>query len=140
MRSLSGREFASIVERHGWTLLRVKGSHHIYGKQGSVVRLSIPFHGTKPLKVELLRHLLKMAGLEEVELSRPSSFQWDARPACLRDRQRRSTGPQPHPEEQAHARLVAMALLRIEAGVNSRTAIRLNHRMSKDGGGIEPKR
>ena len=40
MKSLSGRDFAHIVERRGWTLLRVNGSHHIYGKSGSVVRLS----------------------------------------------------------------------------------------------------
>ena len=45
-----------IVERRGWTLLRINGSHHIYGKSGSVVRLSIPIHGNKPLKLGLLRH------------------------------------------------------------------------------------
>jgi hypothetical protein len=37
MRSVSGRELARIVERRGWTLLRVSGSHHIYGKPGSIV-------------------------------------------------------------------------------------------------------
>ena len=61
MKSLSGRDFAHIVERRGWTLLRVNGSHHIYGKSGSVVRLSIPIHGNKPLKTCLLRHLAKLA-------------------------------------------------------------------------------
>ncbi|HLH49279.1 MAG TPA: type II toxin-antitoxin system HicA family toxin, partial [Roseiarcus sp.] len=38
MRSVSGREFARLVEQRGWQLLRVAGSHHIYGKPGSVVR------------------------------------------------------------------------------------------------------
>jgi predicted RNA binding protein YcfA (HicA-like mRNA interferase family) len=32
MKSVSGRELAQLVERHGWQLLRVSGSHHIYGK------------------------------------------------------------------------------------------------------------
>ncbi|WP_453943490.1 type II toxin-antitoxin system HicA family toxin [Bradyrhizobium sp. USDA 372] len=50
VKSVSGREFARIVERHGWSLLRVSGSHHIYGKPGSIVRLSVPIHGNKPLK------------------------------------------------------------------------------------------
>src|ERR1700676_1434189 len=50
MKSVSGRDFARVVERRGWTLLRFSGSHHIYGKSGSVVRLSIPIHGNKPLK------------------------------------------------------------------------------------------
>lgn len=32
----------TLLERHGWSLLRVHGSHHIYGKPGHVVRLSVP--------------------------------------------------------------------------------------------------
>jgi predicted RNA binding protein YcfA (HicA-like mRNA interferase family) len=65
MKLLSGREFARIIERRGWTLLRVSGSHHIYGKSGSVVRLSIPIHGNKPLKTGLLRHLAKLAEISD---------------------------------------------------------------------------
>jgi predicted RNA binding protein YcfA (HicA-like mRNA interferase family) len=65
MKSLSGRDFARVVERRGWSLLRVSGSHHIYGKSGSVVRLSIPIHGNKPLKAGLLRHLMKLAELSD---------------------------------------------------------------------------
>jgi hypothetical protein len=38
---------------------------YLYGKPGSVVRLSVPVHGNKPLKTGLLRHLVKMAGLRE---------------------------------------------------------------------------
>jgi hypothetical protein len=41
------------------------GSHHIYGKPGSVVRLSIPIHGNRPLKIGLLRHLAKLADVED---------------------------------------------------------------------------
>jgi predicted RNA binding protein YcfA (HicA-like mRNA interferase family) len=55
MRSVSGREFAKILERHGWSLLRVQGSHHIYGRVGSGVRLSVPIHGNQALKTGLLR-------------------------------------------------------------------------------------
>jgi predicted RNA binding protein YcfA (HicA-like mRNA interferase family) len=65
MKSVSGKELARALERHGWTLLRIQGSHHIYGKPGSIVRLSVPVHGNKPLRIGLLKHLLKMAGLEE---------------------------------------------------------------------------
>jgi predicted RNA binding protein YcfA (HicA-like mRNA interferase family) len=65
MKVMSGRDFARLVERHGWKLLRVHGSHHIYGKDGSVVRLSIPVHGNKPLKTGLLRHLLKLAEIPD---------------------------------------------------------------------------
>jgi predicted RNA binding protein YcfA (HicA-like mRNA interferase family) len=68
MTAISGREFARLVERRGWQLLRVTGSHHIYGKPGSVVRLSIPIHGNRPLKIGLLRHLAKLAALPDEDL------------------------------------------------------------------------
>jgi predicted RNA binding protein YcfA (HicA-like mRNA interferase family) len=68
MRAIAGREFARMIERRGWQLLRVNGSHHIYGKAGSVVRLSVPIHGNRPLKSGLLRHLAKLADIPEEEL------------------------------------------------------------------------
>jgi predicted RNA binding protein YcfA (HicA-like mRNA interferase family) len=68
MRAVSGREFARLVERHGWQLLRIAGNHHIYGKPGSVVRLSIPIHGNRPLKIGLLRHLAKLGEISEDDL------------------------------------------------------------------------
>ena len=68
MKSVSGKELGRLLERHGWTLLRIHGSHHIYGKCGSTARLSVPIHGNKPLKIGLLKHLLKMAGLGESDL------------------------------------------------------------------------
>ena len=69
MRSISGREFARMVERRDWTLLRINGSHHIYGKAGSVARLSIPIHGNQPLKTGLLRHLAKLAEIPDQDLN-----------------------------------------------------------------------
>ncbi|HET7840164.1 MAG TPA: type II toxin-antitoxin system HicA family toxin [Terriglobia bacterium] len=48
MKSASGKELARALERQGWQLLRI--------------------HGNKPLKTGLLRHLLKMAGLDESAL------------------------------------------------------------------------
>ncbi|MGD0540134.1 MAG: type II toxin-antitoxin system HicA family toxin [Tepidisphaeraceae bacterium] len=68
MKQVSGKELARLVERHGWSLLRVNGSHHIYGRVGSIVRLSIPIHSNSPLKTGLLRHLLKQAGFTETDL------------------------------------------------------------------------
>ncbi len=68
MKQISGRNLCKIVEQHGWRLLRVNGSHHIYGKAGEIVRVSIPVHGNTPLKTGLLRHLLKHAQLTEDDL------------------------------------------------------------------------
>lgn len=68
MKSVSGRDLARAVERKGWTLLRVHGSHHIYGRPGSVVRLSIPVHEHRNLKGGLLKHLMKLAEISEDDL------------------------------------------------------------------------
>jgi len=68
LKALSGKDLAKILENHGWELKRINGSHHIFAKPGSVVRLSVPVHGNTPLKVGLLRHLLKMAGLSESDI------------------------------------------------------------------------
>lgn len=65
MNSMSGKQLAKLLEKNGWILLRVQGSHHIYGKTGNTVRISVPIHGNKDLKIGLLKHLLKMAGLVE---------------------------------------------------------------------------
>lgn len=70
MKRVSGARFAKLLEKHGWKLPRVNGSHHIYGKAGQVERISIPIHGSQPLKLGLLHHLLKVAGLSEDELYR----------------------------------------------------------------------
>ncbi len=68
MKSVSGKDFTKLIEKNGWTLLLVQGSHHIYGKVGSDVRLSIPIHKNQSLKIGLLRHLLKLAELSENDL------------------------------------------------------------------------
>ena len=65
MKPLTGKQLCRLLERQGWTLLRITGSHHVYGKPNERARLSIPVHGNRPLKVGLQRHLLKLAGIAE---------------------------------------------------------------------------
>ena len=68
MKAVSGKKICRLLESNGWELMRVNGSHHIYAKKGSVVRISVPVHGNKPLKVGLQKHLMKMAGIDERDL------------------------------------------------------------------------
>ncbi|BDP42615.1 hypothetical protein DAETH_25840 [Deinococcus aetherius] len=68
MKQLSGKAFAALLERRGWHLLRVNGSHDIYGKPGESTRLSVPIHGNTPLKIGLQRHFMRVAGLSEDDL------------------------------------------------------------------------
>jgi predicted RNA binding protein YcfA (HicA-like mRNA interferase family) len=65
LKAISGKEFARLLEKHGWKLQRVKGSHHVYTKPGNPARISVPIHGNTSLKIGLLKHLMKQAGIEE---------------------------------------------------------------------------
>jgi predicted RNA binding protein YcfA (HicA-like mRNA interferase family) len=57
VKSVSGKDFAKVLESNGWTLLRINGSHHNYGKTGSMARISVPIHGNTALKTGLLRNI-----------------------------------------------------------------------------------
>ena len=48
--------------------MRIRGSHHIYAKSGSAVRISVPVHGNTPLKRGLQKHLMRFAEIGESEL------------------------------------------------------------------------
>ena len=68
MKQTSGKDFAKLIQRRGWSLSRIKGSHHIFTHPGHRERIVIPIHGNAPLKIGLLRSLMKIAGLTEGDL------------------------------------------------------------------------
>jgi len=68
LKTISGREFAKVLEKKGWLLRRISGSHHTYVKEGTPFRISIPIHGNKSLKIDLLKHFMKIVGINENEL------------------------------------------------------------------------
>ena len=68
MKSISGKRLCKIVERKGWVLRRITGSHHIYENFEVDQILSIPVQRNQDLKVGTLRALMKIAGLSEEDL------------------------------------------------------------------------
>ena len=68
MKSVSGKKLCKIVQRYGWVLKRIKGSHHIFEKEGLEITLTIPIHGNKDLKIGTLKAILKQANLTEDDL------------------------------------------------------------------------
>ena len=68
MKQVSGKSLARAIQRKGWTLARIQGSHHIFVTPGRRERLVIPIHGNRPLKIGLLRSLMKIADLAEDDL------------------------------------------------------------------------
>jgi predicted RNA binding protein YcfA (HicA-like mRNA interferase family) len=68
MKTVSGKRMCQILEGKGWRLARVTGSHHIYVRQGSNLRITVPIHGNQDLKIGLQRAIMKLADVREEEL------------------------------------------------------------------------
>ncbi|NBT49242.1 MAG: type II toxin-antitoxin system HicA family toxin [Actinobacteria bacterium] len=68
MKQISGKDFCRLLTDQGWSLARVKGSHHIFFKEGVRDRIVVPVHGNRPLKIGLLKSQMKVAGIQESDL------------------------------------------------------------------------
>lgn len=68
MKQVSGKEFVRLLQKRGWLLKRINGSHHIFTKEGHQERIVIPVHGNQPLKIGLLKYQMKIAGLTQADL------------------------------------------------------------------------
>lgn len=68
MKSISGRRMARLAEQQGWKLARIKGSHHVYIKDGRSERVVIPVHGNRVLKMGLQKSLMKIIPLRDHDL------------------------------------------------------------------------
>ena len=59
---MTGKDRIKILEQHGWTVLRVNGSHHRMGKGG--LRTTVPVHGKQDIGKGLLAAIEKQSGVE----------------------------------------------------------------------------
>ena len=64
MKDICGKELCKILKQNGWELKTIKGSHHVYMKEGRKERISIPVHSNKSLKKGLLKAIMKLAGIK----------------------------------------------------------------------------
>ncbi len=62
-----GRKIIRVFKKSGWIVDHIEGSHHILVKDGTETILVVPVPGTKPIKVGLLKGLIKNAGLANEE-------------------------------------------------------------------------
>ena len=68
MKAVSGKRLCRLLETRGWELVRVRGSHHIYTRTETDIRISVPVHGNRTLKRGLQRHLMRLGGIDETDL------------------------------------------------------------------------
>ncbi|WP_428657640.1 type II toxin-antitoxin system HicA family toxin [Runella sp.] len=59
---MKSSEFHRLVQKNGWQLLRVSGSHYIYEKDGRTE--PVPYHGSKEMGEGLRKSLTKKMGLK----------------------------------------------------------------------------
>jgi len=59
---MSGKDCVKLLKKHGWTVDRIKGSHHIMLKGDLCI--PVPVHGTADLASGTLHAILKKAGLK----------------------------------------------------------------------------
>ena len=65
MKTVSGKDFTKILEKQGWTLKRINGSHYIYMNPETKDHVSVPVHGNQDLKKGMQRGLMKDTGITE---------------------------------------------------------------------------
>jgi len=65
LKQLSGRALVAILRHHGWSVDRIRGSHHIMTKEGRQEIITVPVHGNTPLKTGLLLSALRIAGIDK---------------------------------------------------------------------------
>lgn len=59
---MTGKEIIKILEKHGWKVLRVAGSHHRMGKGN--LRTTVPVHSNRDLGKGLLAAIEKQTGVK----------------------------------------------------------------------------
>ena len=61
---ISGRQFCRLLEKNGWNQARIRGSHHVYVKEGKKNVVTVPVHANKSMKKGTLARLEKISGVK----------------------------------------------------------------------------
>lgn len=59
---MTGRGLVKIFQKHGWNLVRIKGSHHMMEKEGMPI-VPIPVHGNTELGKGITHAILKQGNI-----------------------------------------------------------------------------
>jgi predicted RNA binding protein YcfA (HicA-like mRNA interferase family) len=68
MKTLSGKEFTKLLERKGWILKRINGSHFIFSHPDKIEIISVPVHKNDDLKKGLQKKLMSIADISDNDL------------------------------------------------------------------------
>jgi predicted RNA binding protein YcfA (HicA-like mRNA interferase family) len=68
VKAVSGKRMCKLLEARGWTHIRTSSSHHIYGRPGNPIVISVPVHGNQDLTTGMQRTIMRQAGLTDADL------------------------------------------------------------------------
>ena len=60
---ISGKVAVQLLEKQGYVLIRIRGSHYYLRKSGSTALVVIPVHGNRDLPAGTLRAIIRQAGM-----------------------------------------------------------------------------
>ncbi len=66
--AVSGKQVIKALERRGWYVKRIKGSHHALRHPSVWDTLVVPVHGNRPIPKGTLGNILRTAGLSRDDL------------------------------------------------------------------------
>ncbi|MBC7335675.1 MAG: type II toxin-antitoxin system HicA family toxin [Clostridia bacterium] len=66
---VSGKDVVRALQRGGFTLVHIRGSHHYLEPPGGGLLVTVPVHGSRVLKPKTLKSILDQAGLTKEELT-----------------------------------------------------------------------
>lgn len=68
--AVSGKQVIVALEKKGWYVKRVRGSHHVLRHPSIPDAIPVPVHGSRPLKRGTLASILRTAGLSRDTFAR----------------------------------------------------------------------
>ncbi len=69
MKQLTARQLQKELNIRGWSFVRMRdGSHMQFKRPGEQKLITIPVHGSRPIRPGLLRKILRDAGIDPQEL------------------------------------------------------------------------
>ena len=68
--AVSGKQVIAALEKDGWYVKRVRGSHHVLRHPSIPDAIPVPIHGNRPIKRGTLASILRAAGISRDEFAK----------------------------------------------------------------------
>ncbi|HET8956395.1 MAG TPA: type II toxin-antitoxin system HicA family toxin [Solirubrobacterales bacterium] len=68
--AVSGKQVIAALEKDGWYVKRVRGSHHVLRHPDIPDAIPVPVHGNRPIKRGTLSSILRAVGISRDEFAK----------------------------------------------------------------------